>query len=652
AFGIVAAIGISAAAVAISLTIVLFRIIGPKQTRFVAQIMAAVIGAGFVIGLQVAAILSTGTLSRFSVLTSDAALSIAPEMDSPVWWPVKALLGDGTALLSLLAGSLILLGVTIAVFAPRLGDDVIKASAAAVPAGPRADAGRRFHTMSRQQALRWKELLLLRRDPWLVSQTLMQLLYLLPPALMLWRSFADSSVAIVLITPVIVMAAGQLAGGLAWLTISGEDAADLVATAPLPGRQVTRAKIEVVLIVIGAVCAPLVIPLAFVAPVQAAVTAVGVMISAMSATAIQLWFRVQARRSQFRRRQTSSRLATFAEAFASIGWAATSGLALAIGNRRGDGVGDAGIVQGVASGLDDTQFGLGPHRGQCMRRRWRAQQVVASLHNDAANAAQLAGLRQQLPGGEEAMVLEVVRLHERRRGQRARAGSDRIEIEPGAAGLVFRQDAFGVVPGTGRGRMHGGIGIEDAAPVGVERLCALFSRQQAQEVVVEGGIERPQPAEESPFEFGAGAEKCVNRMLKFWDQPGGLIAVDGEDGLRGGAEPAAIRGEAVDADRFAPSRVIVSAVARCVGRLHHDPRVHGEDAAPADGAGREHPDHGLGVFGGGGEQPGTRSIGNLPVATTFTQEIARRRYTDRGQNQQQYQDQKASHGPGGAVLPS
>lgn len=330
AFGIVAAIGISAAAVAISLTIVLFRIIGPKQTRFVAQIMAAVIGAGFVIGLQVAAILSTGTLSRFSVLTSDAALSIAPEMDSPVWWPVKALLGDGTALLSLLAGSLILLGVTIAVFAPRLGDDVIKASAAAVPAGPRADAGRRFHTMSRQQALRWKELLLLRRDPWLVSQTLMQLLYLLPPALMLWRSFADSSVAIVLITPVIVMAAGQLAGGLAWLTISGEDAADLVATAPLPGRQVTRAKIEVVLIVIGAVCAPLVIPLAFVAPVQAAVTAVGVMISAMSATAIQLWFRVQARRSQFRRRQTSSRLATFAEAFASIGWAATSGLALAV----------------------------------------------------------------------------------------------------------------------------------------------------------------------------------------------------------------------------------------------------------------------------------------------------------------------------------
>jgi ABC-2 type transport system permease protein len=158
----------------------------------------------------------------------------------------------------------------------------------------------------------------------------MQLLYLVPPALMLWRSFAESSDAIVLITPVMVMAAGQLAGGLAWLTISGEDAADLVATAPLPPSRVTRAKIEVVLIAIGAIFAPLIVALIFASPFQAAVTASGVIIAAASATAIQLWFRVQARRSQFRRRQTSSRLATFAEAFSSIGWAATAALALSI----------------------------------------------------------------------------------------------------------------------------------------------------------------------------------------------------------------------------------------------------------------------------------------------------------------------------------
>jgi ABC-2 type transport system permease protein len=126
------------------------------------------------------------------------------------------------------------------------------------------------------------------------------------------------------------MAAGQLAGGLSWLTISGEDAADLVATAPLPPARVTRAKIEVVLIVIGVIFAPLIAALTFASPLQAAVTASGVIVAAASATAIQLWFRVQARRSQFRRRQTSSRLATFAEAFSSIGWAATAALALSM----------------------------------------------------------------------------------------------------------------------------------------------------------------------------------------------------------------------------------------------------------------------------------------------------------------------------------
>ncbi|MGB8402138.1 permease [Bradyrhizobium sp.] len=329
AFGVVIAIGLSASAAAIAITVLLFRLIGPSRTRLVAQIVSAIIGAGFVIALQVAAILSYGTLSRLAVLTSDAAAAIAPDPDSLIWWPARAVLGDSEVLLCLLAGSLVLLGAVMAIFAPRFADTVIRVSANATAAN-RAAGSTAFRAGSRQQALRWKEFLLLRRDPWLVSQSLMQLLYLVPPAVLLWRSFSDSSAAIVLVTPVIVMAAGQLAGGLAWLTISGEDAADLVATAPMKPSRVTRAKIEVVLIAIGVIFAPLVAALAFASALQATVTALGVVIATISAAAIQLWFRVQAKRSQFRRRQTSSRLATFAEAFSSIGWAATSALALAI----------------------------------------------------------------------------------------------------------------------------------------------------------------------------------------------------------------------------------------------------------------------------------------------------------------------------------
>jgi ABC-2 type transport system permease protein len=327
AFGVVIAIGLSASAVAIAVTIWLFRLIGPGRTRLVAQIVAAIVGAGFVIALQIAAILSYGTLSRFAILTSDAAAAFAPDEASMIWWPARAALGDGETLLLLLAGGLLLLGAVMAIFSARFADTAIGVSAHAAPS-QQASRVRSFRANSRQQALRRKEFVLLRRDPWLISQTLMQLLYLVPPALMLWRSFSDSSTAIVLITPVIVMAAGQLSGGLAWLTISGEDAADLVATAPLPPSRVIHAKIEVVLIAIGVTFAPLLIALVFASLLQAAVTALGVAVASISATAIQLWFRVQARRSQFRRRQTSSRLATFAEAFSSIGWAATAALAL------------------------------------------------------------------------------------------------------------------------------------------------------------------------------------------------------------------------------------------------------------------------------------------------------------------------------------
>jgi ABC-2 type transport system permease protein len=329
AFGVVIAIGLSAAAVAIAITVLLFHLIGPSRTRLVAQILAAIIGAGFVIALQIAAILSYGTLSRFTVLTSDAVAAYAPDPDNPIWWPAHAAIGNGEALALLLALSLVMLGGVMAIFSPRFAGTVASASAVATKThhGSRAMTFRRG---SRQAALRWKEFMLLRRDPWLVSQSLMQLLYLVPPAVMLWRSFSDSSAATVLITPVIVMAAGQLAGGLAWLTISGEDAADLVATAPMPPSRVIRAKVEVVLMTIGAVFTPLLAALAFASLAQAAITALFVVIATVSAAAIQLWFRVQAKRSQFRRRQTSSRVATFAEAFCSIGWAATAALAIAV----------------------------------------------------------------------------------------------------------------------------------------------------------------------------------------------------------------------------------------------------------------------------------------------------------------------------------
>jgi ABC-2 type transport system permease protein len=333
AYGLIAAMGAAATALAVGLTVALFRVIGAKRTRFVAQVAAAAIGAAFVIGLQVAAILSYGTLSRVSVLQSKTALALAPDPGSVLWWPARAALGDVMAFAGVLGVSFALLAAVVAIVSPRFGEYAVTAAGAGSSTVSQARRKTAFRPTSPRRALRRKEWTLLRRDPWLMSQTLMQMLYLIPPAVLLWRSFDDGHAgyygAYQLLVPVLVMAAGQLAGGLAWLAISGEDAPDLVAAAPVPARFIVRAKIEAVLGVLAMIFAPLVAVLAFASPRHALVTAVGIVIAATTATSIQLWFRSQAKRSQFRRRQVSSRVATFAEAFSSIGWAATAAVATA-----------------------------------------------------------------------------------------------------------------------------------------------------------------------------------------------------------------------------------------------------------------------------------------------------------------------------------
>jgi ABC-2 type transport system permease protein len=326
AYGVAASLGFAAAAFSVALTVALFTTIGPKRTRLVAQIVAAVIGAAFVIGLQVGAILSYGTLSRVDILRSDAFVALAPDVGSLIYWPARAMLGDPTALAGVLAAGFALLGAAVLMFSPRFGDHAIAAAGVSHTVTRHWSAG--FRPASPGRALRHKEWLLLIRDPWLMSQTLMQILYLVPPALLLWRSFGEGGALLVLV-PVLVMAAGQLAGGLAWLAISGEDAPDLVATAPVAAQRIVRAKVEAVMGGIAVVFAPFVTALALLSPFHALVSAAGIMIAAASATQIQLWFRNQAKRSHFRRRQISSRMATFAEAFSSITWAATAALAAA-----------------------------------------------------------------------------------------------------------------------------------------------------------------------------------------------------------------------------------------------------------------------------------------------------------------------------------
>jgi ABC-2 type transport system permease protein len=330
-YGVILAVSLIATSLAIILTVKLFEWIGPKRTRPIAQIAAAVIGGCFVVGMQIAAIVSTGSPSRATFLKSDFVQRHVPVIDSPFWWPARGALGDWRLMLLTVTASFAIFLIVTAQYAPRFANFAVAASGTFGASNRGAAKTHVFRVGSPGATLRRKERLLLIRDPWLISQSLMQVLYLLPAAVLLWQgSLIQGSTPLILV-PVLVMAAGQLAGGLAWLTISGEDAPDLVTTSPIAPSRIWRAKIAAVIECIAAVFLPFVIALMLLSPQSALIAGLGIAAAALSSSTIQFWFRSQAKRSQFRRRHTSSRIATFAEAFSSVSWAATSATAAAAG---------------------------------------------------------------------------------------------------------------------------------------------------------------------------------------------------------------------------------------------------------------------------------------------------------------------------------
>ncbi|MDP1729619.1 MAG: permease [Devosia sp.] len=355
AYGVMAAMSALATAIAVLITIGLFRLFGPKRTRLIAQIVAGIVGAGFVIGIQAVAIVAYGNMSRFSILQSAGLVAAAPDLANPLWLPARAAMGDLPALAVVLLIGLGSLGAVVVFASSSFGRHAI-AAAGVSRSSSRRQRETSFRRASQKHALRLKEWKLLARDPWLLSQTLMQILYLLPPALLLWINYRDSAGIFVVVVPVLVMASGQLAGGLAWLAISGEDAHDLVVTAPVTPPAVLTAKIEAVLSVLGIILLPILLLIASSSVEVALITAICIALSAGSATAIQLWFRTPMRRSMFRRRQVASRMATVSEAFASIMWAGTAALLVA-----GSWIAIAAIVPAaVALGVLGLAWGLGP----------------------------------------------------------------------------------------------------------------------------------------------------------------------------------------------------------------------------------------------------------------------------------------------------
>lgn len=324
-----------AAAVGLTMGLALFRSIGPRRTRLAAQLLATLIGAVFMIGLQVhrafPGFMASGIVPRHGWMHDAALLPVRAALAEPMPLLVWFAVGLATfAAAALLLGPAFAASVKAAVGAGATGPG--SASRTGSRGTPRWRPG---HVAARHAgwsfrrsagaSLRSKEWRLIGRDPWVASQILLQILYMTPMIAILWSGSGDPALAI---APTVVVVTFQVASSLTWLSLSGEDAPDLLQTAPITAGVVRRAKIEAVgCLTLGIVA----LPLLYLATVSLAAAALAVGLGAIglcTAVMLQLWHGSPARRSAFAARHRESKLMALIEMSFSLLFGLTTALSV------------------------------------------------------------------------------------------------------------------------------------------------------------------------------------------------------------------------------------------------------------------------------------------------------------------------------------
>ncbi len=330
AYGVLAAVAMLAAAAGVGLAMGLFAAIGPRATRTVGQVLAALVGASLYLTFQ-ARNLFPDRGAR--VLQGLATLVTADRFGAtaPLAWPAHALVGEPLPLLVVMA----LAGMVFFALVAGLGRRFIADAGvgAATDSGPRLGRPRlgaapaRFASSPFSAIVR-KEWRLLLRDPTLLSQVLLRMLYLLPIGFALFRHTGPSTaITVARAAAVLTFLSGQLAGSLAWIAISAEDAPELIACSPLDGGAARRAKLIAALTPVAVMVAPVLVGIAWLWPLAGAVATVSAALSALSAGLLNLWFEKPTPRSAFRRRGGSV-VVTLGELALAVCWALAAVLAL------------------------------------------------------------------------------------------------------------------------------------------------------------------------------------------------------------------------------------------------------------------------------------------------------------------------------------
>jgi ABC-2 type transport system permease protein len=241
--------------------------------------------------------------------------------------PVRAVAGDTRALLIWTAFGVVVFLIACLLFGERFARAAVASSGAPANAGSSARRALRFGA-SVSAALRVKERRVVWRDPWLMSQLLLQAAYTTPLAVILWRGDGPTGTVGVAFTPALVVIAAQLAGALSWIALSAEDAPDFLTTAPVSRPVIERAKIAAIGQPIALILALPLAALAFASPWAGLCALLFGAGAVASAALVNLWRQAPSRRGLVLRRHSQSKLVGMMEHLVSILWAIATAAAV------------------------------------------------------------------------------------------------------------------------------------------------------------------------------------------------------------------------------------------------------------------------------------------------------------------------------------
>ena len=306
-FGILAvvmSITVLATSIGLAITLLIVHFVGPSRARRVIQIIAVFIGAAIFVASQLAPHLGSDDEGRFQTLYQ-WCLSHGLGVDGITGLPGRASFGDPTALI-------IMVGAAISLFwfvAWSLQSHFLRVYQSAAnkheaKTAKNVDIRKSFGTHPGFMIIH-KEYLLLLREPSLIYNILLQLIFLTP----LIFGFGKATNLLFLLPGAAFMsvfAAAKLVGDITGLAISSEDTPDLLKVAPLPAAFIKRWKIYGVLLI--SVPLTLVIPLLMFArsPAAAILTLILTVIAGGLAAAIELKYSKPRTRHKFRRRGSGS----------------------------------------------------------------------------------------------------------------------------------------------------------------------------------------------------------------------------------------------------------------------------------------------------------------------------------------------------------